>query len=228
MVAGTTRPLAAPTPRATATAAALTATLGVAALAWVVAVRRMDGMDMGIETELGTFASFAPTWIAMMAAMMLPGLLPAVSRAAHAAVGPRAAPLFVASYLAVWALAGAAAYVVYRPHGTVVAAALVVAAGLYALTPLERRCRRRCRETVRSGLEYGRHCIGASAGPMVVLFALGAMSVAWMCVAGALVLAKKLLAPRAVVDVPLALAIVALGVMVAVSPSSIPGLVPGM
>jgi predicted metal-binding membrane protein len=188
----------------------------------------MDGMDMGVETELGSLASFMPTWIAMMAAMMLPGVLPAVSRAARAAVHVRTVPLFVSAYLAVWALVGVVAYLVYRPHGTRLAAVLVIAAGLYALSPLERRCRLRCRERVRSGIEYGRHCIGASAGPMVVLLALGAMSVAWMCIAGALVLAKKLLPPRAVVDVPLALAIVALGVVVAVSPSSIPGLVPAM
>ena len=227
-MAGTARPLAAPTPHVTATAAALTATLGVAAAAWVVAVRRMDGMDMGVETELGSITSFVPTWIAMMAAMMLPGVLPAVSRAARAAARLRAVPLFVASYLALWALAGVAAYLVYRPHGTGIAAALVIAAGVYALTPLERRCRLRCRDSVRSGLEYGRHCIGASVAPIVVLLALGAMSVAWMCVAGAFVLAKKLLPPRAAVDVSLALAIVALGVVIAVSPSSIPGLVPAM
>ena len=227
-MAGTARALAAPRRGAKATAAAWTVTVGIAAVAWIVALDRMDGMAMGVETQLGSLASFMPTWIAMMAAMMLPGVLPAVSRAARAAVHLRALPLFVSSYLAVWALAGVVAYLAYRPHGTGVAAALVVAAGLYALTPFERRCRVRCRESVRSGIEYGRHCVGASAGPMVVLLALGAMSVAWMCVAGALVLAKKLLPPRAVIDVPLALAIVALGVAIALSPSSIPGLVPAM
>jgi predicted metal-binding membrane protein len=227
-VAGTARPLVAPTPRAAAAAVAWAATLGIAAVASTVAMQRMDGMDMGVETGLGSFASFVPTWIAMMAAMMLPGVLPAVSRAARAAARLAVVPLFVSSYLAVWALVGAAVYVAYRPHGTGVAAALVIAAGLYTLTPFERRCRRRCRESVRSGVEYGRYCIGASSGPMVVLLALGAMSVAWMCVAGALVLAKKLLSPRAVVDVPVAVALVALGVVVAVSPSAIPGLVPAM
>jgi hypothetical protein len=35
---------------AAATAAALTTTLGVAAASWVVAVRLMNGMDMGAET----------------------------------------------------------------------------------------------------------------------------------------------------------------------------------
>ena len=98
-VAGTARPLVAPTPRAAAAGVASTATLGVAAVAWIVAVQRMDGMDMGVETGLGSFSSFVPTWIAMMAAMMLPGVLPAVSRAARAAARVGAVPLFVSSYL---------------------------------------------------------------------------------------------------------------------------------
>jgi hypothetical protein len=36
--------------------AALTATLGLAAAAWVVAVRQMNGTDMGGATPLGSFA----------------------------------------------------------------------------------------------------------------------------------------------------------------------------
>lgn len=39
--------------------AALAATLGVAAAAWVVAVRQMTGMDMGVATRLGSFGFFA-------------------------------------------------------------------------------------------------------------------------------------------------------------------------
>jgi hypothetical protein len=38
--------------------AALTATLGLAAASWVVAVRQMNGMDMGVATRLGSFAFF--------------------------------------------------------------------------------------------------------------------------------------------------------------------------
>lgn len=38
--------------------AALTATLGLAAASWVVAVRQMKGMDMGVATRLGSFAFF--------------------------------------------------------------------------------------------------------------------------------------------------------------------------
>ena len=44
--------------RAAATAAALAATLGLAAASWVLAVREMSRMDMGAATELGSFAFF--------------------------------------------------------------------------------------------------------------------------------------------------------------------------
>ena len=56
-----------------ATAAGLTATLGLAAACWVIAVRQMSGMDMGVATRLGSFAFFIALWVAMMAAKMLPG-----------------------------------------------------------------------------------------------------------------------------------------------------------
>jgi predicted metal-binding membrane protein len=59
---------------------------------------------------------------------------------------------------------------------------------------------------------------------MVKLLALGVMSSTWMCVVAALVLAQKLLPPRAFIDAPLALAIIAVGILVVVAPSSIPGL----
>ena len=104
--------------RTAATAAALTATLGLAAASWVVAVRRMNGMDMGVATRLGSFGFFAALWVVMMAAMMLPGAAPPVLRRAHASGGVRAVPVFVGSYLAVWALVGVAVYAVYRPHGS--------------------------------------------------------------------------------------------------------------
>jgi hypothetical protein len=54
------------------------------------------------------------------------------------------------------------------------------------------------------------------------------MSVTWMCVIAVLVLAQKLLPAKAAIDVPLALAIVGLGVLILVAPSSVPGLMPPM
>ena len=64
-------------------------------------------------------------------------------------------PLFVAAYLAVWALVGVVVYALYRPHGTAAAGAIVIAAGLYELTPLKRHFRQRCHESVRSGSGSG-------------------------------------------------------------------------
>jgi predicted metal-binding membrane protein len=63
---------------------------------------------------------------------------------------------------------------------------------------------------------------------MLVLVALGLMSVTWMCVVAVLVVAQKLLPPRPAVDVPLAGAIVGLGILILVAPSSVPGLMPPM
>jgi predicted metal-binding membrane protein len=198
-----------------ARAAALTATLGLAAaVSWVVALRAMDGMDMGVATDLGPLASFMGVWAPMMAAMMLPGAAPAVSRFVRADGRALAAPLFATSYLVVWTLAGLAVYALYRPHGPLAAGALTIAAGVYELTPLKRACRRRCRERVRSGFELGLYCVGSSAGLMAILAALGVMSVTLMALVAAVVLAQKLLPPIAAIDVPLALAIVGLGIAV--------------
>jgi predicted metal-binding membrane protein len=208
--------------------AALTTTLGLAAASWVVAVRQMDRMDMGAAAELGSFAFFVALWVSMMAAMMLPGAAPAVLRNARANGRVRAVPLFIGSYLSVWTLVGVAVYALYRPHGSSAAGALAIAAGVYEFTPLKQDCRRRCRESVRSGFEFGLYCVGSSIGLMLMLVALSVMSVTWMSVIAVLVLAQKLLPAKAAIDVPLALAIVGLGILIFIAPSSVPGLTPPM
>ena len=63
---------------------------------------------------------------------------------------------------------------------------------------------------------------------MLMLVVLGVMSVIWMAVITVVVLAQKLLPAKAAVDVPLALAIVGLGIWIAVAPASVPGLIPTM
>jgi predicted metal-binding membrane protein len=111
-------------------AAALTATLGVAAACWVVAIDQMRGMDMGVATRLGSFAFFVGSWISTMAAMMLPGAVPAVLRRTQASGRVLAAPVFAASYVAIWGIVGIAVYALYRPHGAVAAGVVVLAAGV--------------------------------------------------------------------------------------------------
>jgi predicted metal-binding membrane protein len=211
-----------------ATAAALTATVGLSAVAWVAAVRLMNGMDMGVATGLGSFGFFVAQWVSMMAAMMLPSATPAVVRRAHSSGRVRPVPIFVASYLAVWTLVGLAVYALYRPHETLAAGALVIAAGVYELSPLKHHFRRRCKESVQSGFVFGLWCVGSSLGLMLMLVALGVMSLTWMSVIAVLVIVQKLLPAHAAIDVPLALAIVGLGILIVVAPSLVPGLTPPM
>jgi hypothetical protein len=54
------------------------------------------------------------------------------------------------------------------------------------------------------------------------------MSVIWMSVIAVLALGQKLLPAKAAVDVPLALAIVGLGILIVLAPASVPGLTPPM
>jgi predicted metal-binding membrane protein len=143
-------------------------------------------------------------WVPMMAAMMLPGAAPAVLRCTHASGRVRSVRLFVGSYLVVWTLVGVAVYTMFRPHRSFAAGAITIAAGIYELTPLKQFFRRPWRENVRSGFEFGIDCVGSSIGLMLMLVALGVMSITWMSVIAVLVLAQKLLPARATIDVPMA------------------------
>jgi predicted metal-binding membrane protein len=194
----------------TARTATLTALLVLVGAAWVISVGRMNGMGMG--SGLGSLSFFVVTWTVMMVAMMLPSALPA-------ALGlDGLAPLvFAVSYVAVWGLVGFAAFAAYRGiHAA--AAGVVFAAAIYQLTPLKRRCLARCRNDLRSdmngvtaGLRYGVNCLGCSAGLMLVLLVLGAMSVTWMLVVAALVFVEKVPRFGASLVEPVALLLAGLG-----------------
>jgi predicted metal-binding membrane protein len=213
-----------------------------AAGAWAVTVYRMRGMDAGPGTDLGGLGWYLGIWVTMTAAMMLPSTARAAQHVARLA---RRAPtlLFAAGYLAVWTGYGLLAYAVFRlvtsldlgwlawnrggPYAT---GAVVVAAGLYELTPMKRLSLRRCRSAphggnaFRSGLAHGLDCVGCSGALMAVLFVLGAMSLFWMAFVAVAIFGEKVL-PRGPRLAPVfAVALVALGFWVAVSPASVPGL----
>ena len=212
--------------RAAAPPVVLAATLGLAAACWAATAWLMDGMDMGVATRPGAFGFFAAAWVTMMAAMMLPGAAPAVARRARMTGTVRAALLFTGSYLVIWALAGVVAYTLDRPHGSLAAGAVVIAAGAYELTPVKRDFRRRCREEAGSGLGFGLCCVGSSIGLMAMLVALDVMSLFWMSVVAVPACAQKLLPAKATIDVPLALAIVGFGFVIVIAPGLVPGLTP--
>jgi predicted metal-binding membrane protein len=59
---------------------------------------------------------------------------------------------------------------------------------------------------------------------MLILFALGAMSLTWMAVVTIVIFAQKVLPRAAGLHVPLAVALVGLGIWIAVAPDTVPGL----
>lgn len=173
------------------------AALTVLAVAgWLVTARLMDGM---MESP-GPLVSFLWLWLAMSAAMMLPSTVPATYLAA--AVG-RSASAFVLGYSAVWAGAGLLAFEVARgleAGGRELAAAALLVAALYQVTPLKDACLRRCRAPLGSlmrrgslaaGVEHGLVCLGCCWALMLAMVALGAGSMPWMAVLAAVVLVEK-------------------------------------
>ena len=173
----------------------------------------MGDMTMG----LGSFGSFAVTWTAMMAAMMLPTAMPLVFEFAQRAEGRRgwrtAAAVLGAAYLGVWLVFGVACYLLYNavdmpwPHQALVGGGALIIAGVYALTPFKRTsealCRERCalhgplpfnlmRSAVVAGARYGLSCLGCSAGLMVAMVLIGMANLVWMLVLAGVVLVYKL------------------------------------
>jgi predicted metal-binding membrane protein len=235
------------------------ALLALALVAWIVVVARMSGMDGGPGTSLGTLGWFTGAWVTMMAAMMLPSVEPAVllftrvARHREEGAGFAGPWLFVAGYLAVWTAFGLAAYgldrvvldvdpgfLAWSKSGPVVAGAVLVAAGLYELTPAKRVFLRRCRNpfhdfffewrtgrlaALRMGVGHGGQCMGCCFGLMVALFALGVMSLVWMAAIAAVIFLEKVLLSGSRLVGPVAIALVALGIWVAVAPGSVPALV---
>jgi predicted metal-binding membrane protein len=213
-----------------------------ALVAWALTVERMRGMDAGPGTDLGGLGFFLGIWVTMTAAMMLPSAVPAATRVARLAQHLPTA-LFVAGYLAVWTVFGLAAYGLFRlvtsfdtgwlawdERGPYVAGGLLLAAGIYELTPLKQLSLRRCRDpeqpegAFRGGLVYGVDCVGCSGGLMVALFALGVMSLVWMAVVAAAIFAEKILPQGPRLSRVVAVALVVLGIWVALAPGSVPGL----
>jgi len=77
---------------------------------------------------------------------------------------------------------------------------------------------------VRMGVEHGGYCVGCCWGLMVALFALGVMSLWWMAVVAGVILLEKVTRVGFRFSRVVAVALVAVGVWVAIAPDSVPGL----
>jgi predicted metal-binding membrane protein len=216
-------------------------------------MRGMDGGPGTDVGALGWYVGIWATMMAaMMLPAALPVLMLYVRTAGARGAGELGAWAFFGGYLLVWVTYGLAAYGVYRAvhaaspgflawhsGGRFVAGGALVASGLYQLGPLKSVCLRHCRSplhflvhgwrpgatgAVRMGVEHGAYCVGCCFGLMLALFALGVMSLFWMVVVTAAVFAEKVAPGGERLAAALAVALAGLGIWVAVSPGSVPGL----
>jgi predicted metal-binding membrane protein len=160
--------------------------------------------------------------------------------------------VFLGGYLAAWTAYGLVAYALFRVinavagdalawdrAGPYVAGGAIVAAGLYQLTPIKDVCLRHCRTplhfllhgwhegkfgALRMGVEHGLYCVGCCWGLMIVLFSLGVMSLVWMAVIAGVIFAEKVFPFGERLARIVAVAFIALGIWIAASPGSVPGL----
>jgi predicted metal-binding membrane protein len=160
--------------------------------------------------------------------------------------------LFVAGYLVTWAAAGLIGYGVFElgkavtgdvfawdNAGPYLAGGIILGAAIYQLTPLKDVCLRYCRSpfmflmqfwrpgrwgALRMGLIHGGWCVGCCWALMAALFALGVMSIGWMAFIAALIAIEKLLPWKAVANRGIAILLLVLGLGVAFTSESVPGL----
>ena len=227
----------------------------LAGLAWWATVNQMAGMDAGPGTDLGALGWFIGVWVVMMAAMMFPSVAPTVALYARLTRlrNPVRPLLFAFAYLVVWAAVGLLSYglfevgktwfgsqLAWNAGGRWVAASVLTAAAAYELTPLKNVCLGKCRSplgfllgnwrdggsgAVEMGARHAAWCVGCCWALMAALFALGVMSLVWMAVVAALITAEKTIPWRRPVVWGTTAILLALAVMVAVAPHSVPGLV---
>ncbi|HEY3766102.1 MAG TPA: DUF2182 domain-containing protein [Gaiellales bacterium] len=226
-------------------------TLAAAAAAWVVVVRQTDGMQSAPGTMGLGAAAFVALWTVMMAAMMLPALVPLGVLYADRDDGRsvRAAGLAL-GYLLTWAgfgvlalLASAGAGRIAAHHQTTadrIGAVVLVAAGVYQLSPLKNRCLAMCRSPVhlmmhvgayhgparhiRAGVYHGVYCVGCCWSLMVALIALGIMDLRWMAAFTVVITLERVWRHGRRVALAAGIALIVLGLLVPGHPGLVPGL----
>jgi len=228
--------------------------LALSGASWWWVADQMQGMDDGPWAGLGTLGWFIAVWVVMMAAMMFPSVAPTV--ALYSRMTKRLSPLspllFTAGYLAVWGCVGVVAFAIAEVGGAVsgdtlawdgagrwVAAATLILAAVYELTPLKDVCLGKCRSplgfllgswragwlgALQMGAKNGAWCVGCCWALMASLFALGIMSLVWMAFVAALIAAEKTLPWRRVATYGTAAILLVLGVLLLVAPDAIPAL----
>jgi predicted metal-binding membrane protein len=185
----------------------------------------MTGVQPWTATEFGLRLAM---WAVMMVAMMVPTAAPmtlmyaAVARKAAAQNSPLApTSVFVTGYIVMWTIFSLLATTAQHAldHAALLSpmmvstsagfgAALLIAAGVYQLTPLKNACLRNCRAPAhflsrywrtgnlgafRMGLRLGAYCVGCCWILMGLLFVGGVMNLLWIAAIAVFILLEKTL-----------------------------------
>lgn len=181
--------------------------------------------------SLAYWGLMAAMWWVMMIAMMVPSAAPMIllyarvarqgQRHGQIAEGRLPTGAFALGYLAVWFgfSLGATALQAWAEgaglvHGMMMwstapwlSAALLIAAGVYQLSPLKNVCLKHCRSPVaflsghwrggttgafRMGIDHGAYCLGCCWSLMALLFVGGIMNLVWIAGLAIFVLVEKI------------------------------------
>jgi predicted metal-binding membrane protein len=209
---------------------------GLTVIAWSytwLQVRAMTGIEeMATPAEFGPWTMSdvvlnVAIWWVIMIGMMVPSAMPmilifaAVNRSKRTRGKPfTSTAVFAAGYLIAWGAFGLGATfaewaleraALISPEtqrvGPGLGAGMIIAAGIYQLTPLKNACLAHCRTpldfvlnhwregapgAIQMDLEHGFYCLGCCWILMALLFAVGVKNLLWMAVLTASVLVEKL------------------------------------
>jgi predicted metal-binding membrane protein len=229
--------------RATLSTAAIL--VGLAAVAWILTWRQSEGM---MVTDLSAplfMAMWLTMMVAMMFPTVAPVVLAHRMVVLKRGEGNIPSIAFVAGYLSVWTaigfvpLAGLLTFQAIAPHFNsrwleVGAGGALVLAGLYQFTPWKSFCIKGCRTPIgfilthdfgggasaafRAGISHGLYCLGCCWALMAVLVIVGLMNLTWMAVIAVVFLLEKNWRHGVAVSKVAGLAMLALGIAVAVFP----------
>ena len=222
-------------------------------LAW-----RMPHQDMAMAMAMPHMHTWGATevlltwvmWAVMMVAMMTPSAAPMILMFAtihrrRRVEGRPAVPtaIFVLAYLVVWtafsvvaalAQAGLHAAALLSPAmaatSPLLSGGLLVAAGVFQLTPLKRACLANCRSPLAFilsgwregragafvlGLRHGLYCLGCCWALMALLFVAGVMNLLWVTAIAVAVLIEKVVPRGDLVGRVAGVALIVAGLLVA-------------
>jgi predicted metal-binding membrane protein len=179
-------------------------------------------MPWGVADVVFTFAMWAVMMVGMMTASAAPMILivAGMHRGRGASRTPRVVFAFAAGYLLVWTgFSAAAALAQWGLHHAAllsptmttssrgVSGAILIAAGVYQLTPFKSTCLTHCRSPIgflmshwrdgtagalRMGIEHGTYCLGCCWALMCVLFVVGVMNLVGVAALTIFVLMEKI------------------------------------